>query len=267
MLKLGLGIEVTKKRITAGTSFDPDAQAFFNRVTAAGGSLTATEQNATNTLVLDLKGFGVWSVCNAIYPMVGASAAACAQNLKSASYTATFSSGWTFAITGITPVVAYMNTTYNQTINGDSVNSAHLSFYSRTNNTLNNVDIGVEQPANNYNLLQFNTAGLSYVAINTTGFATYMDSNSLGFYVGNRQASNDQDLWKNGTKVINATTTSFSLPNDVIYIGAYNRFGLPAAYSARESAFASIGSKLTDTEAANYYTAVQTFQTTLSRQV
>ena len=38
-------------------------------------------------------------------------------------------------------------------------------------------------------------------------------------------------------------------------------------YSAKECAFASIGDGLTDTEAANFYTAVQTFQTTLSRNV
>jgi hypothetical protein len=50
----------------------------------------------------------------AIYPMVGASAAACAQNLKSSSFTGTFSSGWTFASTGVTPngTSAYMDTTF-----------------------------------------------------------------------------------------------------------------------------------------------------------
>jgi hypothetical protein len=41
----------------------------------------------------------------------------------------------------------------------------------------------------------------------------------------------------------------------------------PGQYSGRETAFSSIGDGLTDTEAANYYTAVQTFQTTLSRNV
>jgi hypothetical protein len=38
-------------------------------------------------------------------------------------------------------------------------------------------------------------------------------------------------------------------------------------FSNREQAFASIGDGLTDTQASNFYTAVQAFQTTLSRQV
>jgi hypothetical protein len=129
MLKLGLGIDKTTKKIAA---FDADAQAFFNRVTAAGGSLTATEQTAVNTLVLELKGYSIWSSMKAIYPMVGASAAACAQNLKSASFTGTFTSGWTFASTGVTPngTSAFMNTTLNSlndlTLNNYSFGYSHL---------------------------------------------------------------------------------------------------------------------------------------------
>ena len=93
-------------------SFDADAVAFFGRVTTAGGSLSATEKAAVNTLVVQMKADGTWTPMKAIYPMVGASAAACAQNLKSASFTGTFSSGWTFASTGVTGngTSAYMDT-------------------------------------------------------------------------------------------------------------------------------------------------------------
>jgi hypothetical protein len=38
-----------------GTPIDPDAAAFFARVTAAGGTLSATEQTAVNTLVVQMK--------------------------------------------------------------------------------------------------------------------------------------------------------------------------------------------------------------------
>ena len=41
----------------------------------------------------------------------------------------------------------------------------------------------------------------------------------------------------------------------------------PNSYSTKEAALASIGSGLTDTEAANLYTVVQAYQTELSRQV
>ena len=56
------------------------------------------------------------------------------------------------------------------------------------------------------------------------------------------------------------------MPSIPLYLGAAN--GPPiSAYSTKQYAFASIGNGLTDTEAAALYTAVQAFQTTLSRQV
>ena len=264
MLTVGLNL---KPRVKKG--FDSDAQAFFTRVTVAGGTLSATEKLATNQLVLDMKSAGIWSSMKAIYPMVGASAAACAQNLKSSSFTGTFSSGWTFASTGVTGngTSAFMNTNYNQTTAGDSLNSAHLSFYSRTNVNTAQVEIGLQNPNANYNILEIRTAGITYFPINTNGLPTYTDPNSLGFYIGNRQASNDLDLWKNGTKVINGTTVSLFLPNANIYIGAINNVGIAAAFSTKECALASIGDGLTDTQALDFYTNVQTFNTTLSRQV
>jgi hypothetical protein len=248
---------------------DPDAVAFFSRVTTAGGTLTPTEQTAVNTLVVQMKAAGVWNSLKAIYPMVGASAAACAQNLKSSSFTGTFSSGWTFASTGVTPngTSAFMNTNYNRTAVGDTLNSGHLSYYSRTNNNILQVEIGVEDPNVIYNFLSLRNAGTTSVAINSNLISSFVDANSLGFYIGNRQASNDLDLWKNGTKVINGTSVSNTLPNINIYIGAFNNKGLTTLFSNKQCAFASIGSGLTDTQASDFYTAVQAFQTTLSRQV
>ena len=42
--------------------FDPDALAFFARVTAAGGTLSATEKTAVNTLVVQMKADGTLSL-------------------------------------------------------------------------------------------------------------------------------------------------------------------------------------------------------------
>jgi hypothetical protein len=88
----------------------------------------------------------------AIYPMVGASAAACAQNLKSASFTGTFTSGWTFASTGATPngTSAFMNTTLTPSVSL-AANNIHLSYYSRTqsasiqNSTMGSDDAALER--------------------------------------------------------------------------------------------------------------------------
>jgi hypothetical protein len=112
-------------------------------VTAAGGTLSTTEKTATNQLVLDMKTAGIWASMKAIYPMVGASAAACAQNLKSSSFTGTFTSGWTFASTGVTPngTSAYCDT--NLPNNTMSQNSMTMCTYLRTDNTITTGDLGV----------------------------------------------------------------------------------------------------------------------------
>ena len=55
-----------------------------------------------------------------------------------------------------------------------------------------------------------------------------------------------------------------ALPNNTFSLGANV---IASEYSSKECAFATIGDGLTDTEVANLYIAVQTYQTTLARQV
>jgi hypothetical protein len=250
---------------------DPDWLAYYNRVIAAGGSLSTTEQNATKTLVADLKSAGIWSSMKAIYPMVGASAAACAQNLKSSSFTGTFTSGWTFASTGATPngTSAYMNT--GLTLNNTERGNSHISIYSRTNfkTVLGvSIDIGVGRVVTNqYNYIESYFSDNNFYYDNRS-FALIGTSvaNSLGLMLGT--TTSDVRQFKNGTKI--ATATKSTSTNDInfnIYLGARNTDGTATDFSPRQNAFASVGDGLTDTQASNFYTAVQAFQTTLGRQV
>jgi hypothetical protein len=258
--------------------FDPDAKAFFDRVTTAGGSLSITEKNAVNTLVVQMKTDGIWTKMKAIYPMVGASAAACAQNLKNSSFTGTFTSGWTFASTGVTPngTSAYMDTGLLPSTSLTN-NSTTLSYYSRSTSAANTgVEIGAAVGASSLPLIQ--------IACNYTGLGTLHDqysyvngrlsvstANSFGFFCGSRTSSTSLKGYKNGSLVGTLTTSStqnVTLINRAITIAAINAFnpGI-SSFSNRECAFASIGDGLTDTEVSNFYTAVQAMQTTLSRNV
>ena len=248
------------------SSYDPDAQAFFNRVTAAGGSLTNTEKTAVNTLVLDMKSYGIWTAMKAIYPMVGASAAACAQNLKSSSFTGTFTSGWTFASTGVTPngTSAYMNTGLN-TSTDLTLSTNHYSYYSRTSSVVAvTVEMGVFQTA-----FVHLRAAVNYVAGAVSSLASFTTTlTSAGFWLGSKTANNSRKAIYNGSvQATNTTTDTTSYPNLQVYIGARNDGGSAAVFSDKQCAFASIGDGLTDTQASNFYTAVQAFQTTLSRNV
>ena len=250
--------------------FDSDTNAFILRVTNAGGSLTSNEENAVDILVKKLKTDGIWNLTKAIYPMVGASAAACAQNLKSSSFTITFTSGWTFASTGATPngTSAYAETFINPSIDLQQ-NSTHLSYYSRTNTTDSpvRVDIGLKSGNNTtlYLSCRLNNSFGPLCNINNLGVNVLSSlSNSLGFYLGTRIVSSERKLFANNSLIDTYTTSSVTPSNDVIVLG---RNYLQSEYTDRQCAFSSIGDGLTDTQASNFYTAVQAFQTTLGRQV
>ena len=102
---------------------------------------------------------------------------------------------------------------------------------------------------------------------------TYSDSanisvsDTLGLYQITRTGGSTQKVFKNGASNSASITTSTIAVNYPIYLSVLNVGGTATYFSNRQCAFASVGDGLTDTEAANFYTAVQTFQTTLGRQV
>jgi hypothetical protein len=266
MFGLGLNIKPRKNRI------DSDAQAFFNRVTVAGGTLSSAEKTATNKLVLDLKSAGIWSSMKAIYPMVGASASACAQNLKSSSFTGTFSSGWTFASTGATPngTSAFMDTAMNPSTNLTKT-SHHISFYSRTQNTsANGWNIGCAALSNESNLTVY------YAAVANKGFLSGIYptnwvgstiTNTLGLHIGSETSSTSSKLYQNSSLLATNSNTNTTIFSNLNYYIGCNNIGSAANFTPHQCAFSSIGDGLTDTQASNLYTAVQNFNTTLNRNV
>jgi hypothetical protein len=255
-------------------SFDADAVAFFGRVTTAGGTLSATEKAAVNTLVVDMKAAGIWSGMKAIYPMVGASAAACAQNLKSSSFTGTFTSGWTFASTGVTGngSSTYMDTTLIPSVSIASLDSTHLSYYANTNVKTQAFQLGVRGGSVQSDLFicaRWNST-TNFNAVNNDTSPTFnsQTTNVNGFLAVSRINSTTFKYYKGGSVAQTNTKSSSSLPNTYsIWIGALNLSGSILFPDNSSCAFASIGNGLTDTQESNFYTAVQAMQTTLSRQV
>jgi len=267
----GIGIGA-RSPIGAGT--DPDAQAFFDRVTTAGGTLSATEQTAVNTLVVQMKADGIWSKMKAIYPMVGASAAACAQNLKSSSFTGTFNGGWTFSSTGATPngTSAYMDTSFNNQGNWTSTSNGSMGFISRTNPSAGvQCDMGsgtIASGANSSTIYSRFSGDQFYSGLNCISVVPgSSNTSSIGFFVTSRTTSSTYTRHKRGSSTIDTTVTENvgTNPNTTIYLGAGNNSGSGSNYSNREYDFCFIGDGLTQTQVDNYWTALQTFNTSLSR--
>lgn len=275
---LATGTTTADLTVNAPSAFDADAAAFFARVTAAGGSLTTTEQNAVNTLVVQMKADGIWTKMKAIYPMVGGGQAnpaeACRQNLKSANFTGTFTSGWTFAATGVqgNGTSAFFNTLFNPNAQSTQ-NSSHVSVYLRTNSGGSSQGIftcasDFGAITNNFGIGKYGGGGSlrGYIG-SALGNGAAISSNNLGLWTVSTNGSSTQILYEDGTSVSNTVYTQ-SLPNFNVYLGAGN-YGTSGAqlYSAFNFAFASIGDGLSATDIINFYTAVQAFQTSLNRQV
>ena len=243
---------------------DPDVQAFFDRVTAAGGSLTTTEQIAVNQLVVDMKSAGIWTKMKAIYPMVGASAAACAQNLKSSNFTGVFFGAWSFTPTGAQPngTNAYMDTNLNlNTMN--SINDISYGYYSRNNTlSLGSFGWGVPNGINNEFWIRYtdgNRYGYLFDNANDGGSA---GGDCRGFNSMSRIASNIKYIQKNNS-ISSFSSASSGILSSRNFIFSRGSQG----YEDRENAFGFVGDGLTSTELSNFYTAVQAFQTTLSRNI
>ena len=244
----------------------------------AAGLTDETQCRAIGTLVFDLKNYNLWDKMKAIYPMVGQAGVSSSFefNLKNPStFRGTFYGGWTFASTGITGngINAYFDSNFNQSLNLTPSNN-HISIYSRTDfNSPAYPNLKVDCGVTNDTSFAF-TEIQSRVAtfanfINGSQNPTQNVLNSLGQFIGVGNVSN-ATIYKNGVNLqTDSNTQTRAMFNATIYFGATHDAIADVAkyFSPREYAFASIGDSLTDEEAANFYTAVQRFQTTLGRQV
>jgi hypothetical protein len=260
---------ILARSASGAPSFDPDAQAFIT----AAAITDPTQQGAINQLVLDLKGYSIWTKMKAIYPIVGGSASAHAVNLKTpGTYNLTYGTGVTHSSNGM---VSNGTTGYaNSNLNAFSTltnNNTHISFYSRTSTITNNQrDLSCFTASDNPSLTLGTNTG---VWISDHYRYTERISGSItaatGLYVGTRTTSTNHKLYKNGVQLgsTDLSTNPQAPPNGNLFILATNLNPGIGSYSTKQCAFASIGDGLTDTNAANFYTAVQAYQTTLSRQV
>jgi hypothetical protein len=255
---------------------DADALAFL----AATGITDASITSAICTLVSTMKADGTWTKCNAIYPFVGGTATTHKFNLKNpldtnAAFRLNFVGGWTHLANGALPngLNAYANTFLipNTTL---TLLNTHLSFYSRTS-AIGNAQRDIAAFSSG-SVPSFSLGTNTGVLISdhywfTTNRMSRSIPNAQGMMLGSRTSDTVHKAYRNGTQ-LGATDTVSNLgkvmPNITLYLGAANESPLAASsFSAKQYAFASIGSGLTDGEALALYNSVQAFNTTLSRQV
>jgi hypothetical protein len=274
-MRLSLGI-TPKSYFNLAVPNDTDAQAFITAASITDG----TQQSAVNQLVLDFKNANIWTKMKAIYPIVGGSASTHKWNLKDprdldAAFRLIYATGMTHSSTGMlgNGTSGFANTMFNTQTNFSS-NNACISFYNRTNIGVGNgVIYGNSDNVTTYlPLTQFypNLLGNTTSDIQDFNYRiSVANSDKRGMYISTRSANNNFKLFKNnalfGSNTGIQPQTSF--PNSNLTIDAFNYNGTTGNYLACEISFFSISTSLTDSEASNLHTAVNTYQTTLGRNV
>lgn len=253
---------------------DISATSFIN----VSGLTDVTQKSAVNTLVKDLKRFGLWDKIKAFYPFVGGSAESHKWNLKDPrntndAYRLTFSGGWTHSSTGVkcngsnTSADTFLSlrtvfgTTSSQHTFGIYINenpSTRLSYRS-------DISANDGSATSTPNIYQYSGGGTTHIVDMTTNwwswllpitrdvrglteFKRYNSKYTCGFVNGYEM----QD-WRN------MTVSPYYNPIASVKIGS--------ADSLNKYCTAYVADLLNSLDSYLMYLAVQKFNTALSRQI
>lgn len=253
------------------SSVDADAQAFLT----AAAITDPTISGAINTLVVQMKADNIWNKMKAVYPMVGGTANSHKFNLKDprdldAAFRLLFAGGWTHSANGALPngTNGYANTFFNP--------RTHLTIGSNSQGqyqTLNQVDSGARGVWDSGTTYRFEFCSISSIYANQARTlangadilgSSFPDTRGL---VVSKTSSSRFKFMRNSAVLGDVSAGSALYPNINYYIAALNNNGSANFFSNMQFSFFFLGEGLSDTEVSNLYTAVQTFQTALSRQV
>lgn len=276
---------IVESKVAPG--YDPDAQAFLT----AAAITDLTIGNAINNLVVNAKVHGWWSLCNAIYPMVGGTSTTCKYNLKDprdvdAAFRLTFYNSPTFSSAGVafngTNQYADTHLVPNSVI---SLNSAHISVYSADTSSsqgasgCGNIDVTTSfflQRRYFYTGCDWCNNGVFYTALNSLADdgQTVLGSNIQGWLCTSRVSSSQISAYHNGSSpFLSSSTSPTSQPLTSFFIGAVNASNTagansPSTYEAVTYRFFTIGSGIDQTTIIPLmYQDIQNFQAALGRAV
>ena len=245
-------------------TYDPDAQAYFNANTAI---TTTADKNAINTFFLGLKSDGIYTKIKAMYLPIWGSASACKWNLinpldTDAAFRATFTTGWTYTSTGITPngTSAYMDCKIKSS---DLGFTQSMGFYSGTNNTTVSADMGAYSASEYTYIFTYVNATTHDFRIEDSGLTRLTGAmRTDGFICAGRKNTTSTQGYRQGTEIVTAVTGLSTLGGRNNYIGALNAFNGSNLYSNRQIRFGYFWSgTISATEITNFYNRVQTLMT------
>lgn len=271
IIKTNIGLYIKAK--TTGPTLDPDAQTFIT----AAGITDSTQINAINTLVLDLKSYGIWTKMKAVYPFVGGSATSHKYNLKDPrdldeAFRMVFNGGWTHDSNGVKAngIDGWGDTKYSTLTNG---NQTTIGMYTKNPYTpigsafglVDSIFVGTALA------LKFSGDNSCYWAVNDNqSNGKFVNNNNLlGFWsIGVSSTINTTKVIYRNQTLVSGFSPIFSITNaNTMAFSARNRNGTIDSYDDSQYAFFYISDVLSSSEISDFYTAVQAYQTALGRAV
>ena len=271
------------RTIQQGGLFDVDAEAFIIAV----GTLTMDQSIAINDLVGGLKDNGTWASYDAIYPMIGGTAASHKWNLKNpldtdAAYRLTFYGSWIHNADGAkgNGIDAWATTYYsdsNYSASGGNVDFT-LAYY-------NNFAINLGKQTTVIGLEGNNDTDSSYLSLGDESIpssaAFYTPNGHISWSIVNQPETvmysitalnNDFKVYRNGNDISGINSQGVAGTPTGAYI-AINSRGLTTTSdnsntrSSYRCAFAAIASTgFTEAQSVADYNTIQAYQTALGRQ-
>ena len=254
---------IVKTGSAGGGSYDSDAQAFFT----AAGITSTTEKDAWNTFVNSAKASGYYSKFYYFYPFIGGDSTKHSYNaINTANYQMTWGGTITHNSNGVTAGASAKGSTGFNSGSFFTTTSAHIGVY--LNQTgLSGIDIILIDAALGINAIVYNTTSGG-----TAGFLNGKDtpytSLSSGLVVANLfddAGDGYVELYNNSTLVSSTYmgTNSPASGTELIYFGTY----LPIYGSTANLRAAWAAQSFTSAQMTAFNTHLQTFQTSLSRNL
>jgi hypothetical protein len=258
---------------TTGTytnGIDPDASAFI----IIAGISSPNEILAIQNLVIGMKALGIWHGCfQYAYPLCGGTATSCKWNLVNTNVYNLTDHGASYSSNGVAGngTSSYADTGFNPATATNSLltlNNAEIGGYSK-------FTIGTAGSQSEMGVVDSSVASTIEYEVNAGGASVEwrgpndLASPSAGYAPGiawlQRTASGTKlGYFGSGTPVGN-TTTSVSLPNNTIYLCAWN-FNGPGQFSTNAISFAWASRAMTTTELNGWSNLLVQFETTKGTQ-
>lgn len=269
----GTSIKIAASTAPSVSSYDPDAQLFFDAQATAGVTLSVIEMDAVNQLVLDMKTAGIWTKMLAIYPFVGNTATSHKWNLKDPrdldiAYRLQFFGGMAHNSDGIqgNAINSYADTFLGHNL---TRTTGGVSTYLLDNIAQNSAAIRVDSGASVITqILPRWSDGTSYFRAYTTSSISIPNSDSKGFYAVSRISNNQVIVnFKGSNNTYVNTLAAINTDRSYYIMAGHSTLNTAEAIGSRKIAFTTIHNDMDGTDLLNLYAAVQTFQTALGRQV